>query len=63
MSFQEKSLFAAMIALVILLVVFFPKVSLMYQTGRFDGAEGLILLGKTGLVFVIVGIVAVVGTA
>ncbi len=57
---QEKNLFASMITMLGLLLFFFPKVYQMHQAGKFDGSEGLVLLGKTGLIFVAVGVAGVI---
>ncbi len=60
MSYQEKNIALSLLAFVILVIIFYSRVSEMYAIGRFDGEAGLILLGKTGLAFIGVGIVAVV---
>jgi len=62
MSFQEKNLFASILALIITLVIFYPRVMEMYSMGRFEGEDGLILLGKTGLIFIGVGILALIAS-
>ncbi len=60
MSYQEKNITASLVALIIVLAAFYSRVSTMYLGGRFDGPEGLILLGKTGLVLIGVSILAVI---
>ncbi|MHA1128230.1 MAG: hypothetical protein ACTSRN_04665 [Alphaproteobacteria bacterium] len=51
MSFQEKNIVASLIAMTLVLLVFYPRIQGIYQSGQFDGAEGLVLLGKNGLYF------------
>lgn len=60
MSYQEKNIALSLLAFIILVIFFYPRVGEMYATGQFSGEAGLILLGKTGLVFIGVGVVAVV---
>ncbi len=60
MSYQEKSIAAAMIAVIVLLAIVAPRIAEMYSAGRFEGPEGLVLLGKTGLVFAGIGVAAVI---
>ncbi len=51
MSFQEKNIVASLIAMSLVLVVFYPRIQSIYLSGQFDGADGLVLLGKNGLYF------------
>ncbi|MHA1128352.1 MAG: hypothetical protein ACTSRN_05300 [Alphaproteobacteria bacterium] len=51
MSFQEKNIVASLIAMWLVLLIFYPRVQDLYLSGQFDGAEGLVLLGKNGLYF------------
>jgi len=51
MSFQEKNIVASLIAMSLVLGVFYSRIQGLYQSGQFDGAEGLVLLGKNGLYF------------
>lgn len=60
MSHQEKIIISSFIALAITLGIFTLRVSDMFAAGRFDGAEGLILLGKTGLIFMGASVVVVI---
>lgn len=52
MSFQEKNIVASIVTMLLVLAIFYPRVQAIYHSGQFDGPEGLILLGKTGLYFV-----------
>ncbi|HGG05575.1 MAG TPA: hypothetical protein ENK28_08955 [Aliiroseovarius sp.] len=60
MSYQEKSIVASMIAVIALMALLAPRIAAMYAAGDFEGADGLVLLGKTGLVFAGIGVVAVI---
>ena len=51
MSFQEKNIVASLIAMSLVLFIFYQRTQDMYFAGQFDGAEGLALLGKNGLYF------------
>ncbi|MCK4711810.1 MAG: hypothetical protein KAT26_02900 [Marinosulfonomonas sp.] len=51
MSFQEKNIVASLIAMSLVLAVFYPRIQGLYQSGQFNNAEGLVLLGKNGLYF------------
>lgn len=51
MSFQEKNIVASLIAMALVLLIFYPRAQGIYLSGQFDGAEGLALLGKNGLYF------------
>ncbi len=52
MSFQEKNVVASMLTMLLVLAIFYPRIQASYHLGQFDGPEGLIFLGKTGLYFV-----------
>lgn len=60
MSHQEKNIVVSLFAFIVTFIFFYARVSEMYGAGRFEGDAGLILLGKTGLAFIGVGIIAVV---
>jgi len=62
MSFQEKNIVASLIAMSLVLLTFYPRAQGIYLSGQFDGAEGLVLLGKNGLYFFGAAIVANVVT-
>lgn len=51
MSFQEKNIVASLIAMSLVLLVFYPRAQDLYVSGQFEGAEGLALLGRNGLYF------------
>lgn len=58
MSFQEKTIIASALAILIVLAIFYPRVQASYSLGEFNGPEGLMLLGKTGLYFIGASIIA-----
>jgi len=60
MSAQEKSILASLFAFFITAAGFYPSVSGKYAAGKFDGAEGMVLLGKTGLAFVGIAIAMII---
>ncbi len=60
MSYQEKNSFVVLISSILIYGVYYFIVSRMYFEGRFEGAEGLSLLGKSVLGLMLGGIVVII---
>ncbi len=61
MNFEVKNIYAGFASTVIIFTIYFSTVTGMYAEGRFEGPEGMALLGKAILALMAGGIVVHIG--
>lgn len=60
MSHQERTVVAGILAFLVIFVGFYLHISAKYAVGAYEGPEGLVLMGKTGLAYIGIGIIGVI---
>ncbi|MEE9427617.1 MAG: hypothetical protein V3V25_05645 [Paracoccaceae bacterium] len=60
MSHQVRNTYASLFSGLVMFVLYFWRISYLFEQGRFEGAEAMSLLAKTFLLMIPVGIIATV---